>query len=223
VLVGHFTFSCLGVTPAWLDEGLAMFSEGKLDSGMQSQLDAAIQTDQLITLRSLNGGFSELPDKANLSYSQAYSVVNFLVNTYGQDKMTGLLAALRDGKTVDDALLSIYGFNTDGLDDAWRASVGAPPRPVSAQPTSQPTPTYVPTYVPVTGAQLETTPTPYAVPTSSFDGSNNTPSDQPSGPPLSLTISLICFCLVFLILIGVIVLGVVVRMGNVKGGKNEQK
>lgn len=33
----------------------------------------------------------------------------------------------------------------------------------------------------------------------------------PSGPPLSLTLSLLCFCLVFLLLIGVFVLGVIVR------------
>lgn len=34
----------------------------------------------------------------------------------------------------------------------------------------------------------------------------------PSGPPLSLTLSLLCFCLVFSLVIGVFVLGVIVRM-----------
>lgn len=38
----------------------------------------------------------------------------------------------------------------------------------------------------------------------------------PSGPPLSLTLSLLCFCLVFLLLIGVFVLGVMVRMPSRK-------
>ena len=36
------------------------------------------------------------------------------------------------------------------------------------------------------------------------------------GPPLSLTLSLLCFCLVFLLLIGVFVLGVMVRMPSRK-------
>src|SRR5690242_3511455 len=31
VLVGHFTFSCLGGVPQWLNEGLAVYSEGPLD------------------------------------------------------------------------------------------------------------------------------------------------------------------------------------------------
>ncbi len=38
----------------------------------------------------------------------------------------------------------------------------------------------------------------------------------PSGPPLSLTLSLLCFCLAFSLLIGVFVLGVMVRMPSRK-------
>lgn len=87
---------------------------------MQSVLDQALNDNNLITLRSLNGGFSELPDKANLSYSQSYSVVKFMIDTYGQQKMTDLLIALRDAKPIDQALLEVYGFDTDGLDSAWR-------------------------------------------------------------------------------------------------------
>ncbi len=223
LLVGHFTFSCIGTLPGWIEEGLAMFSEGKLDSGMQSALDEAVSNNNLITLRSLNGGFSELPDKANLSYSQSYSVIKFMIDTYGQQKMTDLLIAMRDAKPIDTALVETYGFDTDGLDSAWRESVGAAPITASAQATAQPAATFVPTYMPVSGAPLAITPTPYAVPTSSFDNPVNTPAKN-SGPPLSLTIALACFCLVFLILIGVIVLGVMVRSSNAKktkGGINE--
>lgn len=218
LLVGHFTFSCIGTLPGWIEEGLAMYSEGQLDAGMQSSLDQAISSNTLITLRSLNGGFSELSDKANLSYSQSYSVIKFMIDTYGQQKMTDLLIALRDAKPIDEALLEVYGFNTDGLDAAWRESVGAPPLSVPSQATIQPTATFVPTYVPVSGAPLAITPTPFAVPTSSFDNADL----PPSRPPLSLTLALICFCFVFLILIGVIVLGVVVRSGNAKKNKGGQ-
>jgi len=219
VLVGALTFSCIGTLPAWINEGLAMFSEGQLDIDMQSQLDNAVRSDQLISLRSLNGGFSELPDKADLSYNESYSVVKFLIDTYGEGKMTSLLIALRDAKPIDTALQDVYGFDTDGLEDAWRKSVGAAPRPVSAQPTVQPTPTYVPTFVPVSGAPLAVTPTPFAVPTSSFDN-GNLPS---SGPPLSLTIALLCFCGMLLLIIGVFVIGAIIRRQNAKGGNHVQE
>ena len=217
ILVGHLTFSCLGDVPTWLNEGLAMYSEGKLDSNSQSQLDQAIRSDTLLTVRSLNGGFSELPDKANLSYSQSYSIVNFLIQTYGQEKLTELLKALRDAKTIDDALLGIYGFDSDGLEDAWRQSVGAAPRAVSPQATAMPTPTFVPTYVPVAGIPLAVTPTPYAVPTSSFDGLNLPAKDNT--PFIILTIALACICLVMLLIIGVVILRFVIR--SQKAGKNE--
>jgi len=213
ILVGRNAFSCIGSRPGWLEEGLAMYSEGKLDSGMQSMLDSSIRSNSLITLRSLNGGFSELPDKANLSYSQSYSVVKFLIETYGQPKMTDLLTALRDAKSIDTALLEVYGFDTDGLDAAWRQSVGAAPLAV-LQATAQPTPTYVPTYIPIAGIPQAITATPGAIPTSTTGGNGSETGF--TGPPLMLTISLLCFCLVILLIFGVIILGVVVRSGNTK-------
>ena len=218
ILVGHFTFSCLGTVPTWLNEGLAMFSEGELDANMQGMLDQAIRSDTLLTVRSLNGGFSELSDKANLSYSQSQSIVSFLIATYGQEKLTELLVALRDAEPIDDALLKVYGFDTDGLEDAWRQSVGAAPRTVSAQATAMPTPTFVPTYVPVAGIPLAVTPTPYAVPTSSFDGSNSPAKDNTAF--IILTIALVCVCIVFLLILGVVILTFVVRSQKQKAGKN---
>lgn len=212
ILVGQFTFSCIGTLPGWIEEGLAMFSEGELASSMQSQLDEAIKNDSLISIRSLNGGFSELPDKANLSYSQSYSIIRFLIDTYGQEKMTQLLLALQDAKPIDDALLEVYGYETEGLEDDWRQAINAAPRVVSAQATSQPTPTFVPTYIPISGAPLAVTPTPYAIPTSSFEGSEN----APKGPPIGLTVALVCMCLVILLIFGVVILGVVVRTQNQK-------
>jgi hypothetical protein len=220
VLVGHLTFSCLGDVPTWLNEGLAMYSEGELDRASARQLDDAIRNDTLLTIRSMSGGFSENSEKAYLSYSQSHSITNFLIQTYGQEKMTSLLVSLRDGLTADEALMQTYNFNVDGLEDAWRQSIGAQPRPFAAQPTAQPTPTFVPTFVPVAGisSALQVTPTP--VPTSSASGP---PTETPArtGPPLALTMILLGMCCVFLVLIGVVVLGFVVRSQNRQGGDND--
>ncbi|GAB4416449.1 MAG: hypothetical protein Kow002_02230 [Anaerolineales bacterium] len=218
VLVGHLTFSCLGDVPTWLNEGLAVYSEGDLDPSSQNQLDQAISSNSLLSVRSLSAGFSEIADKASLSYSQSYSIVKFLIETYGQDKMDALLAALRDGETIDAALLDIYGFDVDGLEDKWRETIGAGPRTVSAQPTAQATPTYVPTYVPFSGAPLLVTPTPYGVPTSSL---NQPDAPSRTGPPLSLTIMLAVVCCILFLLVGVIVLGVLLRTQKRKGENHE--
>jgi hypothetical protein len=222
VLVGHLTFSCLGDVPTWLNEGLAVYSEGELDTTSQRQLDDAIRDDTLLTVRSLSSGFSEVPDKAYLSYSQSYSITKFLIETHGQEKMTSLLLLLRDGLTIDEALMQTYGFNVDGLEYAWRQAIGAQPPIVSpqGQPTLQPTPTFVPTIVPVGGqvsAALQATPTP--IPTSSFGGD---PTEVPTrtGPPLGLTLILLGICCIFILPVGVVVLGFVLRSQNRKEGNN---
>ncbi|MGE5374089.1 MAG: peptidase MA family metallohydrolase [Bacteroidota bacterium] len=226
VLVGHLTFSCLGDVPTWLNEGLAVYSEGRLDPASQKQLNDAIGSDTLLSVRSLSGGFSEVSDKALLSYSQSYSLVKFLIETYGQGKMTALLVALRDGLTIDEALQQTYGFNVDGLEDAWRQAIGARPRAVSAQPTVQPTPTFVPTIVPISGRSgvvaIQATPT--AIPTSSSSVQPVEAATAPRGrPPLALTLILLALCCVFLLLGLIFVLAFLVRRQNDKGGSHEQK
>ena len=115
----------------------------------QALFDEALKDNTLLPVRSLSGGFSEESDKANVSYAQSYSLVKFLIDKYGQDKMTALLRTLRDGSTVDQALQQVYGFDIEGFEDAWRADIGAQPRSGSdAKPTATPVPTIVPTFVP---------------------------------------------------------------------------
>jgi hypothetical protein len=154
VMVGHLAFTCLGSIPTWLNEGLAVYGEGGPEGDMRELFDNAVTDNTLISVRSLSGNFSEDPAKAGLSYSESYSLVNFLIEEYGQEKMLALLRALRDGATVDDALQTTYGFNIEGLEDAWRAKIGAQPRADSGNVEATPLPTLVPTYVPVSGAPL---------------------------------------------------------------------
>lgn len=221
VLVGHFTFSCLGDVPQWLNEGLAVYSEGPLDAQFQNSLNRAIENDTLLSVQSISGSFSEVSDKANLSYAESFSIVNFLITTHGQPKMTELLSGLRDGLTLDQALQQTYGFDVGGLEDAWRESIGALPRPVAAEPTAQPTPTYVPTIVPISGSPLMLQITTTPVPTSSAGQQpTQVTGDSRTDPPLWLTLTLLGFCCLFLLVIGVVVLGFVVRSQNQKGGDN---
>jgi hypothetical protein len=200
-----------------------VYSEGELDPQSQQQLDGAIRDNTLLSVRSLSAGFSEVSSKAYLSYSQSFSIVKFLVENYGQAEMTDLLEALRDGAAIDDALETTYGFNVDGLEDEWRKAIQAQPRSASAQPTSQPTPTFVPTIVPISGAPVANqVGTPTSIPTSSIDGQPTQEPTYTGAPPLWLTLTLLGFCCLFLLIIGVIVLGFVVRTQNKKGGNNVQ-
>jgi hypothetical protein len=215
VLVGHLTFTCLGDVPTWLNEGLAVYSEGELEISSLTQLKGAIRSDTLLSVRSLSGGFSEVSDKASLSYSESYSIVKFLLETYGRNKMTALLVAMRDGNSADEALSAVYGFNTEGLDEAWRASIGGRRRAAASIPTSMPSPTTVPTIVPVSGVPLAIAPTPFSYPTAG-------PTQAASGtPPWSLTLMLVLTCCSVGGVVGVFVIGALLATQRRKKGKNE--
>jgi hypothetical protein len=193
VLVGHFTFTCLGFIPNWIVEGIAMVGEGGPDPTSQTAFEKAITDDTLMSVRSLSGGFSEKSDKADISYSESYSLVNFLIEGYGKDKFMNLLISLREGAIADEALKSVYGFDIEGLEDAWRAKIGARPRtPIgseAATPTVTPTPTIVPTIVPISGdlaaptlapTRIRITPTPTVPSTPTPHATVRPPTDIPS-------------------------------------------
>ena len=161
VLVGQLTFSCLSDIPTWLQEGLAVYGEGGLDAPSQQAFDQAVKENTLLPVRALNGGFSEDPAKADISYSQSYSLVKFLINEYGQDTMLSFLGALRDGTSAEDALPQVYNFDLDGFEDTWRAAINAQPRTGAAStPTPTPQPTEVPTFEPASVARSGPTPAP---------------------------------------------------------------
>jgi len=125
LVVHQATFSPYGQLPIWLDEGLAMYNEGELDPVFSSYLQEAILEDKLISVRSLCSPFSAETEKACLSYAQSYSLVEYLLDNYGQDKMLELLTILKQGSTYDEALTEVYGFDIDGLDARWRATLAS--------------------------------------------------------------------------------------------------
>jgi hypothetical protein len=113
--------------PAWLDEGLAMYNEGELRSSNRQALEKGIRENRLLSVRSLTA-LTGNPDEVNLFYGEVYSVVAFLLKTYGKEKMSELLKVFKEGSLPDDALMKVYGFDQDELDAQWRESIGAPPR-----------------------------------------------------------------------------------------------
>ena len=125
LVVHQATFSPYGQLPLWLDEGLAMYNEGELDPVFRSYLQEAILEDKLISVRSLCSPFSAETEKARLSYAQSYSLVEYLLDNYGQDRMLDLLTLLKQGSTYDEALTEVYGFDIDGLDARWRGTLAS--------------------------------------------------------------------------------------------------
>jgi len=129
LVIHQMTLNPYGDLPTWLDEGLAMHTEGALGLEYTAYLNKAIAEKSLISVRSLSSPFSAYAGQSILSYVQSYSLVDFLISNYGQAKMLELLNTFKQGNTYDDALDKVYGFDMDGLDTLWQDYVT-----VSAQP-----------------------------------------------------------------------------------------
>jgi hypothetical protein len=124
-IVGQITFNDYGAgLPTWLDEGLATYGEGPLSTQYQTALKSAIKNNQLMSVRSLSSPFSAIAEQAYISYGESNSIVTFLIQTYGKDKMVQLLNVFHQGSGYDEALKQVYGFDQDGLDTLWRQSLG---------------------------------------------------------------------------------------------------
>jgi hypothetical protein len=123
LVVRQATFSPYGQLPVWLDEGLATNNEGELDPDQRAYLEQAALDGELISVRSLCSPFSAYTEKAYLSYAESYSLVEYLLDNYGQERMLDLLTLLKQGNTYDEALTEVYGFDIYGLDARWRATL----------------------------------------------------------------------------------------------------
>ncbi|HSJ58894.1 MAG TPA: peptidase MA family metallohydrolase [Anaerolineae bacterium] len=194
LVVRQLAFSCSADLPRWLDEGLAVWAEGPPDEHQEALLAAAIAVDRLLSLRSISSSFSAHANRAGLAYAQSYSVVAFLIEQYGRERILDLLAAFHSGATYDGALAQVYDLDTDRLEDLWRAGIGAAPRPTPLAPRASPSavPTRelwvepATTVPPATATPAATAvPTETEVPERATVAVREAPSPTPTGRPVA--------------------------------------
>jgi hypothetical protein len=138
--------NCLGATiPTWLNEGLAVFAEGKISSIYNQTVMQALMADELPSLNSLSNGFPAYSKEATLAYAQSGMIVDYLITEYGPEKMDALLTNIQNGGMIDKALREVYGFDTGELDSAWRQSQGFSALYANATPEIAVTRTSIPT------------------------------------------------------------------------------
>lgn len=122
-VAGESAFSEL---PAWLDEGTAVYGQSD-PGGFGEAVDQAISRGNVLSVRSITS-YPGDPNKVTLFYGESWSLVSFLVDTYGDEKFAELYATIKGGERIDGALEAVYGFDQDGLEDEWRAANALPPR-----------------------------------------------------------------------------------------------
>jgi len=180
LVIGTLTFNCRGARiPTWLNEGIAVLSEGEISPQDFDRLEASLAEGSLPALKSLERGFSADSDRATLSYTQSAVVTDYLIHEFGKVKLSTLLLTIQEGETIDNALESVIGMDTAGLDAAWRNSLGyasetgdqgisdeASPTPTPVPtlalwtPMFEPSPTEAATATPAQTTEIDPSPTP---------------------------------------------------------------
>lgn len=168
----------------WLNEGLAVYSEGG-NTEFDLYVNTAIRNDAVPPLVSLRT-YAGTPQETLRNYGLGHSVVTYMLDTYGTEKMTRLFAAIRTMHNFEKALETAYGLTIVELDNEWRESLGLSPRELSTPvlPAFQAIPTRRPTPTPAGSAQQAPTPRATASPTATpMPDSEPAPTYTPQPAP----------------------------------------
>jgi hypothetical protein len=111
----------LGGIPTWVNEGISVYAQRELSPDQRGSLETAIRSNRPIPIESLSSRSGDV----GLFYGQSGALVSHLIDKYGKDKFADFFGALRDN-TLDQALRSVYGFDSLGLENDWRRAVGLP-------------------------------------------------------------------------------------------------
>jgi hypothetical protein len=116
--------------PAWINEGLAMLEEAEFADRPESSVwyQNMAYTDpkkfpDLATFFQVTPTKDLHNDSAAVGewYIQAYSVTHFLLRKHSRLQFKSLCAALREGKSIEDALWLTYRYKkVSDLDKKWR-------------------------------------------------------------------------------------------------------
>jgi len=109
--------------PRWFNEGFAVLASGETSYVRLQTLWTATVSDSLLSLGQMERTFPSTESQVDIAYAQAADIVRFLVRREEKHRFRGLISGLRDGETMDRALLNSYGEETATLESEWREDV----------------------------------------------------------------------------------------------------
>jgi len=157
------TYHPLSSPPTWFNEGVAQYNEF-VDHDLDLSLaKSAILRGDLIPLRTLIGSFGNDRAKVSLAYAESLSAVTYLVEIYGAQGLSDLMAAYGEGKSNNQAFQAALGRTTDEFEADWLACLGVP-EGMYVVPTPWSTPTWPPSPTMMSGLSSEEDVPPPATP-----------------------------------------------------------
>jgi hypothetical protein len=109
--------------PRWLDEGICQWvsdgiAEIILDQG-GSVLDEAVLSGRYLSIRSLTERFPQEKRLLLLAYAESKSLVEYMISSYGEERVLSILDSLKEGTNVDAAILENLSISLNDLEMEW--------------------------------------------------------------------------------------------------------
>ena len=167
--------------PTWFNEGIAVYNERTDHAREMKEVKDAAADGELIPLRHMATQASGLAhNDVGLWYSEAYSLVGFIADVYGEGTLGEVILTLAGNHPMEETLQSVLDMDLIAFEMAWREWLGYPvdtiPTPITLDPvTITPFPTF-------SREQLAFTPTPTGLPAAFMETLVPSPSPSPSSP-----------------------------------------
>jgi hypothetical protein len=109
--------------PRWLDEGICQWvsdgiAEIILEQG-KSVLDEAVLSGRYLSIRSLEERFPQEKRLHLLAYEESKSLVEYMMSSYGEEKVLSVIHDLEEGAGVDVAILEGLSISLSDLEIEW--------------------------------------------------------------------------------------------------------
>ena len=108
--------------PTWIMEGIAEYGTQTMNTVDEMVLRDAILTDELIPLEVMNSSWNYLPN-VYLAYKQSHSLMEYIAEHYGPEKIARLLRVWDRQTDTDKLLERLLEVDMKTLDERWSASM----------------------------------------------------------------------------------------------------
>jgi len=108
--------------PTWIMEGMAEYATEGMNTVDEMVLRDAVLTDELLPLRLMDSSWDYLPNRF-LAYKQSHSLMNYIADNYGPEKI-GRILRVWDSQTGTDKLLErLIDLDMRTLYERWSAQM----------------------------------------------------------------------------------------------------
>jgi len=110
----------LNLTPAWFNEGVAVYLTGESHLTDRILLSRAITQNRIIPLTEISDFLKYNRQQVSLAYIESTTVIEFLVQVYGFEVLPNLFRQLSQNRSFEQSLFLTIGIGIGELDSFWQ-------------------------------------------------------------------------------------------------------